>query len=186
MNLFLSLFYREQLQKKAHPAFSHEIQVRHAKRFIRWWLSPSDIRETAQGFWLDHVRPLLFWGNKGEALLASATYTFPCPHWCHSCKMEITASCCHQMPKAAAKIRASNRNVTNRWHFKTPLVFCISFVFMLLWHKLCGCCSRPGGEDPSQAVVVEGAWSKAVSIPHTCIPGAGCIAACFVLNSIIS
>lgn len=39
------------------------------------------------------------------------------------------------MPRKSAKIRGRNGNVTNRLHFKTPLIFCTSFVFVLLWHK---------------------------------------------------
>lgn len=102
--------------------------------------------------------------QRRKTLLFSATYTFPCPHWYHSYKMELIASCCHQMPRNSAKIRGRNGNVTNRLHFKTPLILCSSCIAVA--QELSGCCSNPGGENPSQAVVAEGAWIKAVNIPH--------------------
>ena len=132
MNLFLSLFYREQLQKKAHPALSHGIQVRHAKRFIRWWVSLSDIWEIAQGFWRDHVRPLLFLRTKEKSYYFLLHILSPVPigvihaKWK---KLHLSAT------RHQGKIRGRNGNVTKRLCFKSPLIFCTSFVFMLLWHK---------------------------------------------------
>lgn len=79
---------------------------------------------------------LCFLGNKGEALLFSATYAFPCSLWSHSSKMEIIASCCNGTPSKSAKIRARNGNVTNGLQDSTPPL-CMFFTRVAVY-KSCG------------------------------------------------
>lgn len=166
MNLFLSLFYREQLQKKSHPAPSQGIQVRHANRFIRWWVSLSDIRKISQGFWLGRDRPLLFLERKEKPYYFLLHIPFPVPlmsAWYHSYQMEIIASCCHQMPRKSAKITHRNGNMTNSC-ISRPHLFFIFYTCVTVAQELRGCCSSLGGQDPSQAVVAAG--EKQRNIPH--------------------
>lgn len=90
------------------------------------------------GFLTASCQTFAIQGNKGEALLFPATYTFPCPLWCHSCKMEIITPCCHQKLRKSAKIKGGNGNVTSRLGFKTPLLYFFIFfshvaVVQVIW-----------------------------------------------------
>ena len=119
---------------------------------------------------------LCFLGNKGEALLFSATRDFPCSLWSHACKMEIIASCCHRIPRKSAKIRAGN--VTNGLQDSTPLLFMLCTRVAVC--RSCGVLYPSRRRGVLTAAVLEGVQREAVSIPHVYISGARCAAVYFL------